>query len=119
MKAFWIYLVVLYQRHISPRKGYRCAHAFLHGGDSCSNAVIKILNDKGLIRGFPLIIKRFKACREASAILGNKNKRTKDKYDDGDECSLCHNCFSSVSRCEGSESETSGGSCEDPFDCSP
>lgn len=55
----------LYQRHLSPRKGFRCAHAALHGGESCSAAVARIVREEGLSRGRARIAARFGACRAA------------------------------------------------------
>ncbi|KEF34417.1 hypothetical protein RDMS_07145 [Deinococcus sp. RL] len=59
----------LYQRHLSPRKGFRCAHAALHGGESCSAAVTRIVREDGLLRGRSRIAARFGACREAHSVL--------------------------------------------------
>ena len=54
-----------YQRHLSPRKGFCCAHAALHGGESCSAAVARIIREDGVLRGQPKIAAQFAACREA------------------------------------------------------
>lgn len=59
----------LYQRRLSPLKGFRCAHAAWHGGPSCSAAVLEIVQTQGLRRGWPLILARFGACRLAYAQL--------------------------------------------------
>ncbi|MFD2610525.1 membrane protein insertion efficiency factor YidD [Deinococcus taklimakanensis] len=55
----------LYQRHISPRKGFRCAHAALHGGESCSAAVARIVGEGGVIAGRARIAAQFRSCRAA------------------------------------------------------
>jgi putative component of membrane protein insertase Oxa1/YidC/SpoIIIJ protein YidD len=36
LRACVIFLIGLYQRYLSPCKGFRCAHAAWHGGPSCS-----------------------------------------------------------------------------------
>lgn len=61
-----------YQRHISPRKGYSCAHRLVHGGDSCSQYVKKMLADKSLFEATLLARKRFKECN--IAYLSSKNR---------------------------------------------
>lgn len=62
-------LIGLYRRHLSPRKGFRCAHAALHGGPSCSHAIEAIVNERGLLGGRAAIRTRFEACRAAAATL--------------------------------------------------
>lgn len=66
MRAVAVFLIVLYQRFISPYKGFRCAHSALHGGASCSAAVRAIVEREGLWRGWPLIRRRFAECRVAA-----------------------------------------------------
>lgn len=58
-----------YQRFISPRKGFRCAHAAVHGGDSCSAAVTRIVQTRGLWAGRAQVLARFRACRLAHGSL--------------------------------------------------
>ncbi|SMB91668.1 membrane protein insertion efficiency factor YidD [Deinococcus hopiensis] len=55
----------LYQRAVSPRKGFRCAHAALHGGESCSAAVVRIIREDGVLGGRRRIAARFGQCRAA------------------------------------------------------
>lgn len=62
-------MIGLYRRHLSPRKGFRCAHAALHGGPSCSHAVEAIVNERGVLGGRAAIRARFDACRAAAAAL--------------------------------------------------
>lgn len=61
-----------YQRHISPRKGYSCAHRLVHGGDSCSQYVKKMLADKSLFEATLLARTRFKECN--IAYLSSKDR---------------------------------------------
>ena len=58
-----------YQRRLSPRKGFRCAHRVLHGGDSCSQHIKRAIADLGLKKGLAAARIRFAACREASRTL--------------------------------------------------
>lgn len=58
-----------YQRRLSPRKGYACAHRVAHGGDSCSQAVRRSLLDRGLPGAVLPSAARFLACYRAVALL--------------------------------------------------
>jgi putative component of membrane protein insertase Oxa1/YidC/SpoIIIJ protein YidD len=62
-------LVAQYQRHLSPRKGYACAHRVAHGGDSCSGAVRDIVRRRGVLRGGVPTALRFLACYRAASLL--------------------------------------------------
>lgn len=57
--------ITFYQRHISPRKGFRCACGALHGGETCSAAVSRIIRTQGLRAGLPAIQAQFGRCRAA------------------------------------------------------
>jgi putative component of membrane protein insertase Oxa1/YidC/SpoIIIJ protein YidD len=58
-----------YQRRISPRKGYECAHRVAHGGDSCSAAVREQVARRGVVRAVVPSAVRFLACYRAVALL--------------------------------------------------
>ncbi|GAB3699463.1 membrane protein insertion efficiency factor YidD [Mariniluteicoccus flavus] len=67
-----------YQRHLSPRKGYRCAHAVLHGGSGCSGAIRAEVLDRGLIGAAIPTIGRFAACASAyRTLLGMQRSGTR------------------------------------------
>ena len=75
-------VIRLYQRFVSPYKGFRCAHACLHKGASCSNAVLAIVKQHGFFRGYANIKARLHACKLAHATLQlnaqeDSNKRKK------------------------------------------
>lgn len=59
----------IYQRWLSPHKGFRCAHAALHGGESCSAAVARLVRNEGLLEGRTHIAERLAACRAAHDAL--------------------------------------------------
>lgn len=59
----------LYQRRLSPLKGYRCAHRILHRGDSCSEHARRGIATDGVFRGLQQLRSRFGECREACRIL--------------------------------------------------
>lgn len=55
-----------YQKHISPRKGFRCAHRVYHGGVSCSEYIRRAIVAHGLRGTCPLARERFAQCRQAA-----------------------------------------------------
>ncbi len=69
LKRSFLLLIGLYQRFLSPIKGYHCAHHRLHNGDTCSNAIKKIVIENELAHVPSLVRKRFKECKHASATL--------------------------------------------------
>ncbi|SDL66456.1 membrane protein insertion efficiency factor YidD [Tessaracoccus oleiagri] len=66
-----------YQRHLSPHKGFTCAHLVAHGGRSCSAAVRAIVAERGVVRGIPDVLARFLACGRAAASLGPGGTRVR------------------------------------------
>ena len=58
-----------YQRYISPYKGFRCAHAVLHGGHGCSGYAKRAIRHFGLWDAIPAIRQRLSDCRVASETL--------------------------------------------------
>jgi putative component of membrane protein insertase Oxa1/YidC/SpoIIIJ protein YidD len=61
--------IAAYQKHLSPRKGFSCAHRLLHGDRSCSDYAKAILASQTLGAAAPLIYQRFKQCAESSRSL--------------------------------------------------
>lgn len=55
----------LYQRYISPRKGFGCAYRINLGGASCSNYAIRALRRHGVRVGFIATLRRFARCAQA------------------------------------------------------
>ena len=92
MRTIVIFLIGLYQRLISPYKGFRCAHAVYHHGPSCSAAVQGIVREHGVFAGLPLVRLRFAQCREAFLQLDieDANEREqKRRRRDSEERSCC------------------------------
>ncbi|MEE3718238.1 membrane protein insertion efficiency factor YidD [Tumidithrix elongata RA019] len=58
-----------YQRYISPHKGFSCAHRILHGGESCSQFVKRVIIEEGVMTAVKASRQRFQACKEANQIL--------------------------------------------------
>ncbi|GAA6619568.1 hypothetical protein NUACC26_053820 [Scytonema sp. NUACC26] len=40
--------ITQYQKHISPHKGFSCAHRILYGGESCSQYIKRVIAREGL-----------------------------------------------------------------------
>jgi len=62
-------LITFYQKKISPRKGFSCAHRILHGGESCSQYIKRTIWEQGWGQALPLIRSRFQACKTANQTL--------------------------------------------------
>jgi len=75
-----------YQRYISPHKGYRCAHAALYGGPSCSEFGKRAIRDYGLIGGLMLLRQHFGDCQKAAAKIRSGAYSAGARVDDADEC---------------------------------
>ena len=83
--ACW--LIALYQRHLSPRKGFRCAYGVLHGRDSCSRFASRAIREHGLVTGVRLTRRRFEHCRSASHVLEyDRAKRQQKRRERGLWC---------------------------------
>ena len=138
VRRFWIFLIYVYQRLISPYKGFCCAHAVYHRGPSCSSAVKSIISESGLIKGWPAIKNRFSECKQAYLHILAEQKDDEGKKDKEkssrrkktkDQCSS--DCITSpcdvLSCCQpgkgGKDCDLNpcdGGSCDVlPCDCSP
>ena len=59
-------LIDFYRRHLSPYKGFQCAHRIYHGDCSCSQAVREIVITHGLFSGLQQIRQRFRDCNDAA-----------------------------------------------------
>lgn len=62
-------LVFVYQRHLSPLKGFSCAYSKFYGTESCSEYFRKVVRDYGLVKAIPLFEQRLNECKLASATL--------------------------------------------------
>ncbi|MGG6294185.1 membrane protein insertion efficiency factor YidD [Leptolyngbya sp. AN02str] len=62
----------LYRTHISPRKGFSCPHRLLHGDESCSAYVHRILANQSLSAAIQLAPQRFQACKAAAQTLATQ-----------------------------------------------
>lgn len=75
MRHFFIFLITLYQRYISPYKGFRCAYAACHDSKSCSAIIKNIIAEHGLLAGWPLIKQQFANCQLAYQSLETEREK--------------------------------------------
>lgn len=94
--------IKLYQKFISPRKGFGCAYRIKHGGTGCSGAIIKIIEENSVFEWRKLIRERFDNCTKAAQELKKeKNKKCKKcKNIGGDACDFGCDVFDGCDGCD-------------------
>ena len=75
MRHFFIFLITLYQKYLSPHKGFSCAYACYHHSLSCSAMVKNIIAEHGVIAGWPLIKQQFLNCHLAYQLLETEREK--------------------------------------------
>ncbi|MBD2441482.1 membrane protein insertion efficiency factor YidD [Nostoc sp. FACHB-110] len=68
-KTMAINSISVYQNYLSPLKGFSCPHRQLHGGESCSTYIKRILSEQSLTQVVKSSQKRFQDCALASQTL--------------------------------------------------
>jgi putative component of membrane protein insertase Oxa1/YidC/SpoIIIJ protein YidD len=68
--ALALLAIRLYQRHLSPLKGYRCAYRAHTGCASCSHLGYRAIRRFGLWAGLPVLKQRLHRCAVAHARFG-------------------------------------------------
>jgi putative component of membrane protein insertase Oxa1/YidC/SpoIIIJ protein YidD len=68
--ALWA--IRLYQRHLSPIKGFSCAYRVATGANSCSQHGYRVIARHGLALGLPLLQRRLRRCGESHRSLANR-----------------------------------------------
>lgn len=72
--------ITAYQRYLSPRKGFCCAHRVLHQQHSCSEFTKSAIMRRGFLPALPLIRRRFADCRSAGQLLhASEERQTKER----------------------------------------
>jgi putative component of membrane protein insertase Oxa1/YidC/SpoIIIJ protein YidD len=56
----------LYQKYLSPHKGFSCAYRVHHRGLSCSQYCKEMILERGPIAAIPPIRRRFRDCKQAA-----------------------------------------------------
>lgn len=88
-----IFSIELYQKHISPHKGFCCAYGVYHDDLSCSAYAKDTISDLGVFRSIDKIRTRFKECKEASKYIQNEYKdMKKDEEIKPGKCEKCGQC---------------------------
>jgi putative component of membrane protein insertase Oxa1/YidC/SpoIIIJ protein YidD len=62
-------LIDLYQREISPRKGFVCAHNALFRAGGCSGYAKAAIAKKGVVQGLQSLAQRFRECAVAASVV--------------------------------------------------
>lgn len=60
-----VLLMRIYRKHLSPRKGYRCAHVALNGASSCSDVALVAFSHAPFAQAVDIINAQFDRCRQA------------------------------------------------------
>jgi putative component of membrane protein insertase Oxa1/YidC/SpoIIIJ protein YidD len=71
-----------YQRHLSPHKGFCCAHRVLHGGLSCSEFGRRVVLRHGVGPFLSLLFRRFSRCARAYSTLQIQHQNDEKQYSD-------------------------------------
>lgn len=66
MRKLSIFLIEIYQKYISPYKGFSCAHRIATGEIGCSGYGKKVISRYGLTTGYALLQRRFAECKCSS-----------------------------------------------------
>jgi uncharacterized protein len=79
LSSLAVELIGLYQRWVSPVKGFSCAlRTFRRRRQSCSQFGRRVIERFGLLPGVRLIRRRFDKCRHASLILDYEAARRRE-----------------------------------------
>jgi len=62
MKQIALAAIRLYQRYLSPRKGFRCAYSVYSGRSGCSGVGYRAIRRYGLWRGYLVLRRRLEKC---------------------------------------------------------
>lgn len=69
MRLLALALIRLYQRFLSPLKGYRCAYATSRGAATCSTLGHRAIRRFGVLGGLRVLRRRFAHCAAAARTL--------------------------------------------------
>ena len=78
-------LIALYQKYISPYKGFHCAAGAYYGTATCSQAVKEIIQEDGIVGGRAKVRQQFQLCAAAArTIQEQKKKKPKERRREAD-----------------------------------
>jgi putative component of membrane protein insertase Oxa1/YidC/SpoIIIJ protein YidD len=79
-----------YQKHLSPLKGFSCAHRLLHGGVSCSQYTKQVIAQEGLAAALHKSRQRFQECKQANQILRMRLSASENQPPEAEEPEIPH-----------------------------
>lgn len=82
MKYIALWTIAIYQKYLSPKKGYSCAHRILHNDQSCSGYCAENLKKHGFVSTVVVMPSRFHQCHKAGVELSER----KPGEDTGKSC---------------------------------
>lgn len=101
-----------YQKHLSKRKGFKCAYGVLHQNGTCSSRILTIVRTESIFNWYSLIRNQFSSCKSAFLTIENERNKRKDK-----KCnSNCSNCSGNLD-CFSSCNTRGLNKCDDCGDC--
>ncbi|HEX7642136.1 MAG TPA: membrane protein insertion efficiency factor YidD [Burkholderiaceae bacterium] len=93
-------LIRVYQRHLSPRKGYRCAYGVLHGAGTCSSIGLAIMEQQGFWAFWRQMPLQFDACKAAALSLREEREKRELETPQGRLVKRCCGTPNTDAECE-------------------
>lgn len=93
-------LIRAYQRHLSPRKGYRCAYGVLHGAGTCSSIGLDIMEQQGFWAFWRKMPLQFEACKVEALSLREEREKHEEETPGGRLVKRCCGTPESGADCE-------------------
>jgi len=119
MKSIAIWGINLYQKYLSPYKGYRCAYGVYHQNGTCSSIIKAHIQEHGLIKAYPMIKDQFSACKVAYfALQENSSTQPRCASDQKEEGCVCDSCCCSSSQ-DDKKKKKNDSSCDPCSGCGP
>lgn len=105
MRDFVIGAITVYQRYLSPHKGFCCAYHHHTGRPSCSELGLRAVRRYGVLAGFAVLRERLYRCgvahRRYAAALRRPHRRQRGDCDIGCDAPCDMNCdFPGGKSCE-------------------
>lgn len=94
-----IWSIELYQRHISPHKGFCCAYRIAHNDLSCSEFAKRQIAASGVFKSLADIRQRFEDCKQAAKQLSEQREQSKQKKSKCDTFMDRAGCGCELTRC--------------------
>ena len=86
LREIGLLFIYIYQKVISPKKGYKCAKGELYQNGTCSSTTKESFKKYGFISGMREYRRSSKECKKAYKTMKEKNKK------DGTSCDCCSGC---------------------------